>query len=335
MGDRSEKGAPRKLSTWRLTSPASGLIKAAAELWGGEVVPWDKQWEVITETDTLPIVVPPQDPENISWYELWAKGGLKRKCDGVAETLKSTPCLCDPENRECKPMTRVNVMLPDLPDVGQWLLTSTGWYAAVELNATIGFIMQQMGKTGWMPEATLVMDQREVKRPGQPVNKFVVPTIHISEKLSEFIESSQRPSLGTHIPPSGGALTAGSGEEEASASLPVPPPAPTPVEIIPPPDDPLGELGPSDALLALLDANPTVGNIVDIEERVRDLYRLMANDGYWTADAFHAGLNKFLNDKGMGWSSPDGPHWSDLARKSTMQAFATKSFEAAREKVLQ
>jgi Recombination directionality factor-like len=71
------------------------------------------------------------------WYQMWSGGGCQRRCDGETEQLTQEPCKCpaDPERRNalaktggaCKPTTRVNVMLPDLPDLGVWKIESRGY----------------------------------------------------------------------------------------------------------------------------------------------------------------------------------------------------------------
>jgi hypothetical protein len=56
---------PEKLTTFRLTSSDRTRIDQAAQLYGGTVQQWDapagKQWEVVTESDSLNVIVPPSD----------------------------------------------------------------------------------------------------------------------------------------------------------------------------------------------------------------------------------------------------------------------------------
>ena len=178
-GDRGGRnGAPRKLETFRLTSPNVEFIKKAASLWGGEPTGWDGQghedWQVTTETADLPVLLPAGDNSLVdSWLELWSQGGCKRRCDGSTEVLERQPCLCDPVKRECQPVTRVDLLLPDIEGFGAWRLTTGSWHAAAELLA----VGQILGSLTGMVRGSLKLEQREQRTAGQPVKKFAVPVI--------------------------------------------------------------------------------------------------------------------------------------------------------------
>lgn len=175
------KGRPEKLDRFRFTSPSRSLIESVAAKYGGEVRPWNgagtEQWEVITEARRLPILVPPQ-PVN-QWMELWSGGGCQRRCDGEREVLSDQPCLCDPdpEKRECKPTTRLNVVLRDVHGVGVWRLESHGYYAATELPQTAAFLASATVAGTYLP-AHLGLEERVVKRQGK-TSRFIVPLIEV------------------------------------------------------------------------------------------------------------------------------------------------------------
>jgi hypothetical protein len=201
------KRRPSKLDTFRLTSDSKELIEAAQALWGGTVTPWDnngsREWEVITTTDSLDIMVPPGQPVT-QWMELWSGGGCLRRCDTVTEFVEDAPCgtrettlpnekvippcPLDPADRReaskrgeaCKETTRLNVILPALPDLGVWRLESHGYYAAVEL-AGAGDILAMATQMGMPIKARLRLEQREKKQPGQPTQKYAVPIIEFTE----------------------------------------------------------------------------------------------------------------------------------------------------------
>lgn len=187
---------PTKLETFRLTSRSRDLILAAAESLGGEVRPWQNgdtdEWEVITETNVLDIVIAPGEPVT-QWMELWAAGGCIRRCDGVTMTT-GAPCACprDQEQRRelaakgeaCKPTTRLTVLLPGVPDIGVWRLDSGGFYAAVEL-AGAADVLHQASEQGVFLPARLRLEQRRVKRPGQPEHVFPVPVIEFSFRMAD------------------------------------------------------------------------------------------------------------------------------------------------------
>lgn len=185
IGQRVAGGRPTKLDTFRLTSSDRDVIHAAAGLYGGiprewEGAPIGDQWEVILETDTLPVVVPPAATVLSQWYETWTGGGCVRRCDGETEVLHNQPCPCNLEDeRTCKPTTRLNVILRDLPGLGVWRLESHGWYAATELAGTVEVCLAAATRGQLLP-AVLRLEQRQVKRVGEPTRNFAVPVLDVS-----------------------------------------------------------------------------------------------------------------------------------------------------------
>lgn len=174
---------PAALDTFRLTSADRARIDEAAKLYGGTVTKWEApsgipNWEVVTQADKLPVVVPPSAMAFSQHYELWSAGGCQRRCDGVTETLSEQPCLCDPDSRTCDIHTRLSVMLRDLSGLGVWRVDTSGYYAAVELQGAVEVIGLAAGR-GQMLPATLRLDQRSIKREGEGVKKFAVPVLDI------------------------------------------------------------------------------------------------------------------------------------------------------------
>lgn len=170
---------PAKLNNFRFTSPSREILAEVANLYGGEVVPWTPanggpaEFEVYSTTNRLPVLIPPRDAVS-QWYELYAGSKCQRRCDGVTEHKRDRPCLCDPENRECKITTRVNVMLRDVPALGQWLLITKGYYAATELPPAAELLAQAGGYVaGW-----LGMEEKLVQRDEGPA-RFMVPTLDV------------------------------------------------------------------------------------------------------------------------------------------------------------
>jgi hypothetical protein len=173
------------LEKWRLTSSDLERLAAAAELYGGKPVPWDAQpgqYELYTDTDQLPIMLLPGQTLS-QWYELWSGGGAQRRCDGKREVLTDSDCICLGEEgeRKCKPTTRLNVLLPDVPGLGCWRLESHGWNAAVELAGTAQFLEQATDR-GQMLPARLRIERRRQVKDGQ-TRHFNVPIIDIDVPL--------------------------------------------------------------------------------------------------------------------------------------------------------
>ncbi|MFI1728233.1 hypothetical protein ACH40E_03130 [Streptomyces acidicola] len=191
------KTRPAKLNRFRLTSPSKELLDRVAAKYGGTVAPWTpdggaSQYEVITEATRMPIHVPPQPVSQ--YFELWSGGGCQRRCDGVTELLKDRPCICgpDPEQRQCKPTTRLNVVLSEIEGVGVWRLESHGYYAALELPG----VAELLAQTGGYVEAFLGLEQRTAKRDGQ-TRHWMVPTIDIAVTPAALMAGSA--SVGTAV----------------------------------------------------------------------------------------------------------------------------------------
>lgn len=173
------KTRPAKLDKFRFTSPSREILTSVAELYGGEVKPWTPanggpaEFEVYSTVNRLPVLIPPRDAVS-QWYELYAGSKCQRRCDGVTEHKTDRPCMCDPENRECAMTTRVNVMLRDVPALGQWLLISKGYHAAVTLPPAAELLSQAGGYVaGWlgMEEKTAIVKDK--------LARFKVPTLDV------------------------------------------------------------------------------------------------------------------------------------------------------------
>lgn len=170
---------PAKLDRFRFTSPSREILASVAELYGGEVQPWTpanggpSEFEVYSKANRLPVLIPPRDAVS-QWYELYAGSKCQRRCDGVTEHKSDRPCMCNPEKRDCKITTRVNVMLRDVPALGQWLLITKGYYAAVTLPPAAE-LLSQAGKhvEGWlgMEEKSAIVDDKPAR--------FMVPTLDV------------------------------------------------------------------------------------------------------------------------------------------------------------
>jgi hypothetical protein len=179
---------PAKLSKFRLTSASKPLLEEVARLYGGEVQPWTPanggppEWEVYTETDRLPVLVPPREPVT-QWYELYKGSKCVRRCDGQTEQKTDQPCMCDPERRDCQITTRLNIMLRDVPGLGVWLLTSHGYCAAVELPEIAAFLATTRGYV----DAWLTMEEKQIVRDSGDVARFMVPKLDVAVTPAELL----------------------------------------------------------------------------------------------------------------------------------------------------
>lgn len=185
------KTRPAKLDRFRLTSPSRALLDKVAALYGGTVAAWTpanggpSQWEVVTESTRLPVLVPPQPVSQ--YFEQWSGGGCVRRCDGERELLSDVPCLCspDPAERDCKPTTRLNVVLRDVEGIGVWRLESHGYYAATELPEVAEFLARAAGYIS----AWLTLEERVIKRGGE-TRRFMVPALEVDITPAQIMEGN-------------------------------------------------------------------------------------------------------------------------------------------------
>ncbi|MFE2747361.1 hypothetical protein ACFXKX_24035 [Streptomyces scopuliridis] len=192
--DPKKRAVAQRSATFILSSHSREYIERAATLYGGTAEEWTpqgskiSQFRVITEARELRAILPPGDPLSQD-NELWTGGGCARRCDGIVEKLSRRPCLCLAEHGEqwheqpagdvCKPTSRINVMLPDLPDFGVWRLETHSYYAADAMAGGIDAVLAATDGKSPMP-LRMWIEQRQAKRRGKtkrfPV-VMVVPAI--------------------------------------------------------------------------------------------------------------------------------------------------------------
>lgn len=207
LGDR-----PTALEHWRLTSAHHDLLEAAAELYGGTVDVWRDGFELTTETSELDVLIPFQDVTAGQWLELWQGSTLARRCNGrdivninnAGETVVVGPCQCDPASRDCKPVTHLRVVLPQLPDLGIWRLVTRSVYAAIELPGAVELLLRTHG--GELAPASLAIELRR----GGKRRPYVLPVLRTHNTLNQLVEAGGSPpaALAAPSPPAGSAPAA-------------------------------------------------------------------------------------------------------------------------------
>lgn len=186
------KPRPVRSGTWVLTSHAEHYVRAAADLFGGRPEQWQplgngaQQWRVVTEASSLDAILPPGDPLSQA-YELWSGGGCDRRCDGDTESLTDSPCLCRGKFGDswfeqgkkvvCSATSRLNVILPDMPDFGVFRLETHSFHAANEIAATVDMIRSATGGATMVPVA-LRIEQRTRVANGQ-TKQFPVVAVEL------------------------------------------------------------------------------------------------------------------------------------------------------------
>ncbi|MBP5870909.1 recombination directionality factor [Streptomyces scabiei] len=195
--DPKKRPRPVKSKTWVLSSHSEHYVTAAAEALGGKVERWQPQgngapqFRVITEAEQLEAILPPGDPLSQA-NERWNKGGCERRCDGEIEQISRHPCLCLAEHgpewhllrqdlytkdKVCAATSRLNVILPDMPDVGVWRVETHSWYAANELAGTVDMVLSGTGGKGLVP-VTLRIEPR-TRVAGGKTKQFPVVVVEI------------------------------------------------------------------------------------------------------------------------------------------------------------
>jgi hypothetical protein len=229
------KMRPERLTTFRFTTASKTTADAIAELYGGQVRPWEGQFEVITERSEIGVTVPPRDAVISQWYEMWNKGGCVRRCDSQHEQISNGPCQCphaaDPADpgevaamalerarlaktnppNACGLVTRINVMIPDLPGLGVFRLDTGSFYAAGESGDKADLMELARAHNVYLPAMLRIEWRKRIA--GGKTTPYPVPVLEI---LSTFraIASGELEAGGitAQLPPAPGgrlAVTAG------------------------------------------------------------------------------------------------------------------------------
>lgn len=178
LGERQGNRPVKLTDSIRITAPSKAVVQAFAGTYGGEVKPWEGRWEVkIPTTELNVLVLPGQSVEQ--WWELYRGSVCERRCDGFQEQKSGKRCMC-PEDldermqdrKACSPMTRLNVLCPDVRVVGAGSLVTHGLIAAQTLPQSV-MVAERALAQGFMVPAVLRVE--EVK--GR--THFVVPRLEI------------------------------------------------------------------------------------------------------------------------------------------------------------
>lgn len=212
LGARTAK-AMKALDKFRFTSPHKDALDQLAEMYGGSVVPWNdpsarvkNQYELLSDSATIEVFLP-QGGLSV-WYEKWTGGGAERRCDGEVcevagrDEMMEVPCICHAKGTaDCRPYTRLAVVLPGVDFYGTWRLESKGWNAAQELPGMYDMI-SDLAASGRMVRAYLHLEQRKSVANGKTKN-FVTPTLSVASTPDELLAGSgtARPQLSAPAAP--------------------------------------------------------------------------------------------------------------------------------------
>lgn len=206
---------PKKLDTWRITSPDPRVTDAAAALFGGEVEPWsdekagiEGQFQVVTETSAIEVLIPPNPVDTA--YEAWGRGGLQRRCDGFDCTklektapdemqMVDAPCFCKakgliPGNNDdvrkgaCDMVLRLRVVIPGMPGLGVFLMTTGSFYAITQIPAQVTLLAGLAERGVLVPADLCVVPHREKKSWEKFAREFFVPELRVRDSMTQLAE---------------------------------------------------------------------------------------------------------------------------------------------------
>lgn len=194
--DGNTRSRPTTIDTFRFTSTNRIILQCVAQLYGGEIIPWDGKGgglQLVTERDELPVVIRPD--RNFVFtqnYELYGKsqgavrGRLLRRCDSEIESSgEPRPCLCAIEGKKvCKPKTRIRVHLPQVPGLGCWSISSGSYNFAAETLATMNYLFDIAQITEDVI-GMLKIEKRVAVVDGNPKD-VSIPVLHILRTTAEL-----------------------------------------------------------------------------------------------------------------------------------------------------
>lgn len=250
LGDKGPRGEPRKLTdAIRVTAGGANVVQSFVDVYGGEVAPFEEKasrhnWQAYLPTTALSVMVLPGQSLD-AWWELYRGSVCERRCDGFTEQLSGQACMCPPEidkrmaaKNTCRPMTRINVLCPDVEVVGAGSLVTHGMIAAETLPQSIKVAEAALSR-GLMVPAVLRVVEHKGKRHFifpqleivgvslQQLARGEVERLALAAPVSEIGQVSEPAAIG-----SGGA-----GVVPPSTPTPRPLPPPLPGEDEPAPDD--------------------------------------------------------------------------------------------------
>lgn len=192
LGDKGPNGFPQKLTdAIRITAPNPAVVQAFCNRYGGEVRPWSEngkpEFEAYLPTTSLEILVLPGQSLQ-QWWEQYRKSVCVTRCDGVTDHKTKKPCHCPVDIEErmadkkaCSPMTRVNVLCPDVEVVGSGALVTHSLIAAETLPQSIAVAEAALSRGLMVPARLRVVEHKGLTH-------YIVPQIEIvGVSLTELV----------------------------------------------------------------------------------------------------------------------------------------------------
>ena len=200
LGEKGPNGFPQSLTdAIRVTAPNEGVCHAFTAVYGGEVKPWKdggrNEFEAYLPTTSLSILVLPGQSLQ-QWWEKYKRSVCVSRCDGEKDTKTKKACTCPPDiddrmadKNACKPMTRVNVLCPDVAVVGSGALVTHSLIAAETLPQSIAVAEAALSRGLMVPARLRVVEHKGLTH-------YIVPQIEIvGISLSELVGAGEASAL--------------------------------------------------------------------------------------------------------------------------------------------
>ena len=152
------------------------------------VVPEEVEAIVGQKPKALPIMLPSDDPAFIfpQTYKMYKSAGLWCAGDGSQArrwdeqgNLKEIACPCPfLESGECGPVATLNFLLPDVPGVGIWQITTGNTRSIISLNTSLEMFGRMFGGLTGIP-FTLRLDPEPLQRFDERQHKMVKQTLYV------------------------------------------------------------------------------------------------------------------------------------------------------------
>ncbi|MEV0617616.1 hypothetical protein AB0I81_30145 [Nonomuraea sp. NPDC050404] len=157
------EGRPKASEFFIPTSEFEHFIRQMADIYGGKVEQWKPQgdggmqWRLMNEELTsLEAIIPPHRDPLDQAYEKWSRGGRQARCNGETVENLGRPCVCKaqwgprfwenaPAQQACKLHSRLNIWIPEIQDIGVWLLETKGANAGAELPGFVDMLQAMFG----------------------------------------------------------------------------------------------------------------------------------------------------------------------------------------------
>ena len=140
----------------------------------------------------LKILFPTENEEQFfsQFYKLYQASGLKCKGDGETATRLNKeggmePYECkgrkcpDYESAKCKHIGILQFLLPDVPGIGVWQISTASWNSIVNINSAIEYVRGLCGRIQLIP-LTLKVEEQTVQPNGK---KKIVHVLSIDTKI--------------------------------------------------------------------------------------------------------------------------------------------------------